>query len=76
MVEGVNDFHCLASALFIDLPQASPTSEPEKWVEVDVSFTPKKIRTVVGEIGKRERAEFKTAFGDELDHLIERARRA
>lgn len=48
---------------------ATPVSEPEILFEADVRFPPKRTRTMVGKVGKRGRAQFKTGFVDELvDH--------
>lgn len=54
------------SPLITIFPQKAPTLPLDIWVEVDVSFPPKRTRTVVGRIVKREQAKFKTAFADEL----------
>ncbi len=47
-------------------PQQPPTVPLDAWVEIDVRFPPKKTRPMIGKLIKRGRAEFRTAFADEL----------
>lgn len=47
-------------------PQQPPIVPLDTWVEIDVRFRPKKTRPLMGKLVKRGRAEFRTAFADEL----------
>lgn len=47
-------------------PAIAPPPTLDTWVELDVSFPPKRTRTVRGRIVRKERAKFTTAFGDEF----------
>ena len=48
-------------------PQVETTPPSlDVWVEADVYFPPKKTRHSIGRVVRRERAEFRTAFANEL----------